>query len=193
MWSPCTIGRETEKHEHMKGDRKKRMRQGNVWQDFVEHQTNAVKETLTENMFLLQYLQRQDRFPFLLPHRWFVCFGQFTAYLFRPKLMSDHFKCSPDPRPTVTSRWADGLSTAESDSRAEAGGGAKVCLRLIRKTGTEVERGRQTQKKRDEEDKHSLRTLLSLLLSSSAEKKWSAAVVELFLVCLVWSFFFLFS
>ncbi len=70
-------------------------------------------------------------------------------------MMSERFKCSPDPQPTMTSRWADGLSTAEPDSRAEAGGGTKVCLRLIRQTGMEVERGRETQRERDEEeDKH---------------------------------------
>lgn len=96
---------------------------------FVEHQTNAVKE---EQPPLLQYLQRQDGPPLLPPRRCFVCFRQFTASLFRPELMSDRFKCSPDPQPAATSRWAETLSTAESDSGAEAGGGAKVCLGLIR-------------------------------------------------------------
>lgn len=46
----------------------------------------------------------------------------------------------------------DGLSTAESDSRVEAGGGAKVCLGLIRQPQEQRERQTEIEKERDEEE-----------------------------------------
>lgn len=108
--------------------------------------------------------------PFCFLRKVACLFWTVYRYLFRPKLMSGRLKCSPDLQPTVTLKWTGGLSTVESDSRADAGRGAKVCPRLIRKPRerrqTEIDREKDEEEVVPIEKSH---PLFSLFSSSSAE------------------------